>query len=109
MPAAAALVRTAVKSELKTRYYVDPASGLPHIYNHDVDETEVEDVLDRPGEDRPGREGSRVALGQSDAGRYLRVVYVPDPEPESVFVITAMEIGGEALAAYRKRRRKKQQ
>ena len=23
------------------RYYVDPETRLPHIYNHDVDETEV--------------------------------------------------------------------
>ncbi|MBW2331219.1 MAG: hypothetical protein JRF30_09930 [Deltaproteobacteria bacterium] len=53
-----------------------------------MDEEEVEDVLRRPGEDRPGQEGSRVAIGQTSAGRYLRVVYVPDPEPNSVFVIT---------------------
>ena len=30
---------------------------------------EVEDVLSRPGEDRPGDEGSRVALGQTRDGR----------------------------------------
>lgn len=29
-----------------------------------------------------------MAIGQTRAGRYLRVVYVPDPEPESLFVIT---------------------
>ena len=33
-------------------------------------------------EDRPGREGSRVALGRTRAGRYLRVIYVPDPAPD---------------------------
>jgi hypothetical protein len=37
------------------------------------------------------------------------VIYVPDPEPNSVFVITAYDLAGKALAAYRKRRRKKQQ
>ena len=31
-------------------------------------------------------------------GRYLRVVYVPDPEPESVFVVTAYELTGKPLA-----------
>lgn len=88
------------------RFYIDPATDEPHIHNHDVDEDEVEDVLARPGEDRPGREGSRVAIGQTQSGRYLRVIYVPDPEPGSVFVVTAYELSGKPLAAYRRRRRK---
>jgi hypothetical protein len=67
------------------------------------------DVLEKPGEDRAGREGSRVALGRTESGRYLRVIYVPDPEPESVFVITAYELRGHPLAAYRRRRKKKHQ
>jgi hypothetical protein len=74
-----------------------------------VNEDEVIDVLERPGEDRAGREGSRIALGQTVSGRYLRVVYIPDPEPDSVFVITAYEMTGKPLAAYRKRRKKKRQ
>ena len=89
------------------RFYLDPATGQPHIYLHGVDEAEVEDVLTRPGEDRPGREDSRIAIGQSQSGRYLRVIYVPDPEPDSVFVITAYELKGKPLLAYRRRRRKK--
>jgi hypothetical protein len=72
-----------------------------------VSPDEVEEVLERPGEDRPGREGSRVALGQTEAGRFLRVIYVPDPEPSSVFVITAYELTGKPLAAYKKRRRRR--
>jgi hypothetical protein len=68
------------------RFYRNPA-GEPHIYGHDVDEGEVEDVLARPIEDRPGREGSRVALGQTQAGRYLRVIYVPDSTPGSFGVV----------------------
>ena len=71
------------------RYYIDPETGVPHIYSHDVAEHEVEEVLARPGEDRHGEEVSRVAVGQTDAGRYLRLVYVPDLEPGSVFVITS--------------------
>jgi hypothetical protein len=74
-----------------------------------VDEDEVIEVLEKPGEDRAGREGARMALGQTASGRYLRVIYVPDPEPDSVFVITAYELAGKALAAFRRRRRKKQQ
>ncbi|MGH8583370.1 MAG: DUF4258 domain-containing protein [Gammaproteobacteria bacterium] len=92
---------------MKIRYYFDLEIGQPHIYSHDVDEQEVEDVLQAPGEDRPGREGSRVAIGQTRGGRYLRVIYVPDPEPDSVFVVTAYELQGKPLFAYRRRRRKK--
>jgi len=79
--------------------------GLPHIYKHNVSEVEVEDVLSRPGEDRPGKEGSRIAMGQTRAGRYLRVIYVPDPQPNSVFVIAAYELSGKPLKAYRRRLR----
>lgn len=92
---------------MKLRFYIDPATDEPHIYEHDIAEDEVEDVLTRPGEDRPGRDGSRVVIGQTQSGRYLRVIYVPDPEPESVFVITAYELSGKPLAAYRRRRRKR--
>ena len=92
---------------MKARFYIDPQTGAPHIYNHRVGEDEVEDVLRNPGEDRPGHEGSRVALGQTRSGRYLRVIYVPDPEPNSVFVITAYELQGKPLMAYRRRRRRK--
>jgi hypothetical protein len=84
-------------------------TGAPHIYNHEVAEEEVIEVLEKPGEDRAGREGSRIALGQTASGRYLRVIYVPDREPDSVFVITAYELIGKPLAAYRRRRKKKRQ
>ncbi|MGH9852079.1 MAG: DUF4258 domain-containing protein [Blastocatellia bacterium] len=92
---------------MNIRFYLDPATGLPHIYKHGVDEREVEDVLNSPAEDRGGREGSRIAVGQTRAGRYLRVIYVPDPVPHSAFVITAYEVTGKALAAHRRRKRKK--
>lgn len=48
----------------------------------------------------------RIALGQTEAGRYLKVVYVPDPMPGSVFVITAYDLGPKALKALRRRRKK---
>jgi hypothetical protein len=69
----------------------------------------VIEVLDEPAEDRAGREGSRIAIGLTASGRYLRVIYVPDPKPNSVFVITAYELTGKPLAAFRRRRRKKRQ
>ncbi len=61
---------------MTVRFYIDPATGQPHIYGHSVVEEEVEDVLARPMEDRAGRDGSRIALGQTEAGRYLRVIPV---------------------------------
>jgi len=67
---------------MKFRYYIDLESGLPHIYKHDVSEEEAEEVLRNPGEDRPGKEDSRIALGKTSAGRYLRVIYVADDNPE---------------------------
>ncbi len=51
------------------RYYIDPETGSPHIFNHDVGMAEVEQVFAAPGEDRQGFQGARVAIGQTDAGR----------------------------------------
>ena len=93
---------------MKIRFYIDKETELPHIYNHEVREDEVKDVLWKPGEDRPGKENSRIAVGQTRDGRYLRVIYVPDPVPDSVFVITAYELIGKPLKAYRRRCRRRQ-
>lgn len=92
---------------MKVRYYIDLQTELPHIYNHDVSEDEVEDVMENPGEDRPGKEGSRVVLGKTIGGRYLRIIYVPDENPGSVFVITAYNLTGKPLSAFLRRRRRK--
>jgi hypothetical protein len=92
---------------MKIRFYIDRETGEPHIFRHAVDESEAADVLENAGEDRSGREGSRVAIGKTEDGRCLRVIYVPDTERDSVFVITAYELTGKALAAYRSRHRKK--
>ena len=92
---------------MKIRFYIENETGLPHIYKHNVTEGEVKDVLQKPGEDRPGKENSRVAIGQTRGGRNLRVIYVPDPEPDSVFIITAYELAGNPLKAYRRRRRRR--
>jgi hypothetical protein len=91
---------------LEIRYYIDSQTQQPHIYNHNVRETEVQEVLSNPGEDRRGIDGSRIATGQTKAGRYLKVIYIPDPEPNSVFVITAYDLTGKPLLAYRRRRKK---
>ena len=43
-----------------------------------------------------------MKLGQTVAGRYLQVIYVPDEDPQSVFVITAYELRGKARTAFRR-------
>ena len=91
---------------MNIRFYIDPESGAPHIYRHGVDEKEVQDVLSNPGEDRPGREGSRVVIGRTRVGRYLRVVYAADLQDDALFVITAFELTGKPLTAYRRRHRR---
>ena len=91
------------------RYYLDADTGQPHICGHGVTEAEVEWVLARPGEDGPSSNDSRVALGQTEAGRYLRVVYVPDPDGQGLFVVTAYPLEGRQLQAYRRRRRRRGQ
>ena len=92
---------------MKIRFYIDPFTGLPHIYEHGVDEYEVEEVMEKPSDDKPSSRNSRIATGQTSSGRYLRIIYVPDPEPNSVFVITAYELRGKSLTAYRRRIRRR--
>lgn len=92
---------------MNIRFYIDQETNAPHIYQHDVSEQEIEEILRKPGEDRPGRDGSRVVIGQTSTGRHLRVIYISDPEPNSVFVITAYELSGKPLIAYRRRKRKR--
>ena len=89
------------------RFNIDAETGLPHIYEHGVTEDEVRQVLTAPVEDAPGRRNSRIAVGQTRAGRYLQVVYLRDPMPDSVFVVTAYEITGGALRAFRRRQRRR--
>lgn len=92
---------------MRLRFHKDPDTGLPHIYDHGVTEDEVREVLAHPHENRTGSEDSMVAVGQTSAGRYLRVFYVPDARGTGVFVVTAYEVRGKQLKAFRRRRRRK--
>ena len=91
---------------MEVRFYEEPETGLPHIYEHGVTEEEVCQVLRSRGEDLPGTRDSRITLGQTAAGRYLQVIYVPDADPHSLFVVTAYELRGKAKTAYRRRQRR---
>jgi hypothetical protein len=64
-------------------------------------------VLRGSGEDVPGQRGSRIKLGRTVAGRYLQVIYVPDEDPDSVFVVTAYDLQEKAKKAFRRRQRRK--
>ncbi|MBM3773716.1 MAG: hypothetical protein FJW37_00965 [Acidobacteria bacterium] len=48
-----ARLRVPILILVELRFYVDPAAGQPHIWNHDVEESEVKEVLANPAEDRP--------------------------------------------------------
>ncbi|HEY3246278.1 MAG TPA: hypothetical protein VGM03_23285, partial [Phycisphaerae bacterium] len=66
---------------MRVRYYEDAETGLPHIGRHGIHEQEVEEVLHGPGEDLPAPNNTRMKLGQTVAGRFLQVIYVPDVDP----------------------------
>jgi hypothetical protein len=92
---------------MEIRFYIDPDLEQPHIYEHGVNEEEVRQVLMGRGDDFRGRKKSRIKFGQTLAGRYLKVIYQPEKIRDSVFVITAYDIKGKALKAFRRRQRRK--
>ncbi|MBX7246858.1 MAG: DUF4258 domain-containing protein [Candidatus Sumerlaeaceae bacterium] len=96
---------------MEFHYYIDPAAQVPHIHLHDVCEEEVEEVflctLDRYSDDRPGIEGVRIRFGQTESGRHLKIIYKRDPDRDHLFVITAYEMRGKTLAAFRRRKNRK--
>jgi hypothetical protein len=94
---------------MELRFWIDPETDQPHIFDHGITEDEVRHVLSRPGEEFFGREGSRIRLGQTEAGRYLQVVYVPDEGGDSAFVVTAFDIAPKAKRAFRRRQRRRKQ
>ena len=79
----------------------------PRSDDHGVTEAEVEWIVAHPGEDGSSSRGSRESIGQTLAGRFLRVIYVPDPDGGGVFVVTAYELTGKFLKAYRRRKRRR--
>jgi len=90
---------------VELRFYIDPETAEPHIYRHGVTEDEVEEALRNRGDDFPGRNATRIALGATDSGRHLQVIYLPEPDWGALFVITAYDLRGKALTAFRRRRR----
>lgn len=89
------------------RFLIDRDTGLPHIDGHGVSPAEVLEVLRGPSDHGPGRDGTRVAEGQTLYGRYLRVIYKENEDDSSIFVITAYDLLGKAKSAFRRRRRRR--
>lgn len=89
------------------RYYIDRDTGEPHIHAHSVSASEAEDVLRRPLEETAGREHTVVALGLTRAGRYLKIIYSPDPDGDGIFVITAFDLPGKQVRSMNRRLRRK--
>ena len=50
---------------------------------------------------------THAGTGQTVAGRCLQIFYVPDENPDNVFVITAYEPRDKAKKAFRRRQRRK--
>ena len=92
---------------MELRFWKDPETDLPHIFDHGVTEEEVRQVMSRQGEESPGRDNSRIRLGQTEAGRYLQVVYVPDDVGEGIFIVTSYDLTPKAKRAFRRRQRRK--
>jgi hypothetical protein len=97
----------AKKDMMEVRFYLDPETEQPHLLEHGVTEEEVFEVLVGRGDDFRAKGKSRIKFGQTLAGRYLKVIYVPDDDGEGILVVTAYDLRGKALKAFRRRQRKR--
>ncbi len=92
---------------MELRFYIDPETDQPHIFGHGVTEDEVWQVMRAKGDDVKAESNTRMKLGQTENGRYLQVIYKPDVEPMSFFIITAFPLAGKAKHSFRRRRGRK--
>jgi hypothetical protein len=75
---------------MEIRYYRNPETGLPHIYDHGVTEAEAESRR------------RRSLLWRFAAGTGS------DENREGLFVVTAYSLTGQQLKAFRRRRKKRE-
>ncbi len=80
--------------------------NVDHIAKHGVSPEEAEYVVDHARRPFPRYHGTGKYLvrGQSEAGRWLQVIYVFDP-PAIVFVIHARPLKGSEKRSVRRSRR----
>ena len=91
---------------MNVRFYLDPETEEPHIYNHGVSADEL-------------KTSSALRVKTVQVGRVPELLTVKpgpvilagdrcsDSEPQSVFVITAYELSGRPLVVYRRCRRRR--
>jgi len=87
------------------RFHIDPRTDEPHIYGHDVAESEALEILRTSTDRGAARDGAMQAVGQTTQGRYLKVVYVEDAD--GILVVTAYDLRPRELKAFRRRKRRK--
>lgn len=91
---------------MELRFCINPDTGDPHIFDHHVYADEVRDVLRKPLEEIRGRNGSKLVLGQTRAGRYLKIICVPDEQGDGIFIVTAFDLPARQVRALRRRMRR---
>ena len=89
------------------RFYIDPGSGLPHIYDHGVTEEEVEWVVANAEHKWHGSGDSIIVIGRTAGRKLLKVIYSPDEDGDGAFVITAYRPTRKELLAHNRRMRSK--
>ncbi|NPV28345.1 MAG: BrnT family toxin [Firmicutes bacterium] len=87
-----------------TRFKWD-AWNVNHIARHRVRPEEAEEVFFNEPVFRRGRGGTRVALGRTDTGRLLTVIYADRPG-SAVYVVTARDMDRKERRLYRRERRR---
>ena len=88
---------TLMKYEL---YWTDASEA--HVARRGVLPEEVEQAIQRPFHTTPGRGGTTLVLGQTQAGRYLLLVLPGAPDDRS-FVVTARDMTGAERKLDRRR------
>ncbi|MCG0277750.1 MAG: BrnT family toxin [Thermanaeromonas sp.] len=76
-----------------------------HIARHRVRPEEAEEVFFNEPLFRKGRSGTYMALGPTDDGRLLTVIYAVRPGGE-VYVVTARDMDHKERRLYRRERRR---
>jgi hypothetical protein len=89
---------------MEVRFYIDPTTDEPHIYNHDVAESEALEILRTTTDRGPARNGAMQAIGRTRLGRYLKVVYIHDAD--GIVVLTAYDLRSQERKAFRRRQRR---
>ena len=84
-------------------FNIDVASGRAHIEKHGVSEQEIEECYPRLLDVAKSGEVT-IGIGRTFSGRILKIIFKQE-SVDSIFVITAYELTGKPLAAFRRRQR----